>query len=393
MERVIIHMDMDAFYAAVEQCDNKSLRGKPVIVGGSSNRGVVSTASYEARQYGVHSAMPIFQARQKCPHAVFLPVRMERYREISKTVMSILDDFSPIVEQVSIDEAYLDLTGFSRRFPTPAVAGNELKKRVFSSTSLTCSVGIAPNRFLAKIASDMEKPDGLTVIRSDEVDLIIRSMPIRKVPGIGRKTSEILKAMGVIFLGDIRGISPEVLNRRVGKFGKRLKMLADGEDEILIEPHHPVKSISSETTLPKDTSHKELLKEKLIIQAEIIGERIRKKDLKGYTIILKLRRSDYQRITRNVTLNTPTSSTKTIYEQGAQLLDKMWDHHKYRLIGLGISNFTKESTVQTQLNLFEPAQEEIKSPWEDAEKAIDRIRNRFGRNAIKRARFIEKKDP
>lgn len=385
-------MDMDAFYASIEQLDNPRFLGKPVIVGGTSKRGVVSTASYEARKFGVHSAMPLFEARRKCPHAVFLPVRMGRYREISDLVMSILEDFSPVVEQVSIDEAYVDLSGHSRRFPNPELAGIEIKKRVFSATSLTCSVGIAPNRFLAKIASDMEKPDGLTVIGEEDVDAFIRSMPIRKVPGIGMVTSTTLESMGVVHLGDIRGIPVERLNRKIGKFGKRLHGLSMGEDDSPINPHHSAKSISSETTLPADTSDGQLLKDSLFFDAEIVGERIRKKQLKGYTVTLKLRRSNFQRITRSITLREPTCATRVIYETGVRLLDNIRGTHKYRLIGIGISNFIDEDK-QTQLSLFGPFQDEVETSWENAERAVDKIRDRFGRNAIKRAKFIHKKDP
>ena len=198
MNRVILHMDMDAFYAAVEQLDRPELRGRPVIVGGTSRRGVVSTASYEARQYGVGSAMPAFEAKRRLPHGVFLPVRMDRYREVSGEVMEVLQGFTPRVEQVSIDEAYLDLSGTERLYGPPEAVARAVKREILVRTRLTCSVGIAPNRFLAKIASDMDKPDGLTLIQPEDVDRFLSRLPIRKAPGIGAKTAERLEGLGSV---------------------------------------------------------------------------------------------------------------------------------------------------------------------------------------------------
>lgn len=394
MDRVILHVDMDAFYAAVEQRDRPGLRGRPVIVGGSSDRGVVSTASYEARRFGVHSAMPRFQAEQKCPHAVFLPVRMERYREASRQVMEVLDAFSPLVEQVSIDEAYLDLTGTERHAGSAEVAARKLKRRILQATALTCSVGIAPNRFLAKIASDMEKPDGLTLIRAEDVALMIRRLPVCRVPGIGPKAAVRLESLGVRFLADIRHIPRDVLQAQFGRRSRRMMDLANGMDETPVASPGQAKSISSEETLPRNTGERQALEKELLIQAERVGERVRSKGLQGWTVTLKLRRSDYTWITRSTTLKAPTSSTRTLYEHGTRLLKRALNRSgRYRLIGIGLSGLVPKRAAPEQMPLFNAGTMEERGSWEAAEEAMDTIRKRFGQQAITRGSLVAKKDP
>ena len=225
---MILHIDMDAFYASVEQLDDPRLKNKCVVVGGTSNRGVVSAASYEARRFGVRSAMPIYQARQKCPHGIFVPPRMDRYQAISKKIMTILRDFSPLVEPVSIDEAYVDITGCQRLFGEPLEIAREIKGKIWDTVNLTCSVGIAPKKFLAKIASDMQKPDGLTMIPADEVAAFVESLPVGKVPGIGNKMHRQLELLGIRALGDVRRLPQKTLLQHLGKFGARLHALACG---------------------------------------------------------------------------------------------------------------------------------------------------------------------
>lgn len=393
MERLIFHVDMDAFFAAVEELDNPDLRGLPVIVGGTSGRGVVSTASYKARKYGVHSAMPIFQARKRCPRGVFLPPRISRYREVSREVMTVLDGFSPLVEQVSIDEAYLDMTGCGRHFSSPEAAARELKKRVFERTSLTCSVGAAPNRFLAKIASDMHKPDGLTLIKQADVDPVIRTLPIGKVHGIGPRTASRLQAMGVVHLADIRRLPLRRLTQEVGAFGRRLMDLAIGVDEAPVEPLREPKSISSETTLPRDVSDLRELEDVLLAQAEVVGERLRRQGFKGSTITLKLKHSDHTQITRSTTLEEATSSTRKIFDQGRMLLSEASGGAKYRLIGIGVSHLAAAGEVFNQQSLFAGREEAMDVSWNKAEEAMDRIRSRFGKEAIVRARLFKPKNP
>ncbi|MCK4236267.1 MAG: DNA polymerase IV, partial [Candidatus Krumholzibacteria bacterium] len=291
-QRVIAHIDMDAFFASVEVLDNPELEGKPVIVGGGSKRGVVSAASYEARGFGVHSAMPIFQAKKLCPDGIFLPVRMRRYREVSRIVMGCLREFSPLVEQVSVDEAYIDLTGTEQLFGDPPEAALSIKKRVSDRTSLTCSIGVSTCKFLAKIASDMEKPDGIKVISPDEVKSFLETLPIEKVPGIGRKAGEQLSNLGVRYIGDLGRYSPDWLTQRFGKFGSWLVDIACGKDNSPVVPYTEPKSMSAEETLREDTVHKAILKKFILKQADRIGRTLRKKGFRGRTVTLKIKHSD-----------------------------------------------------------------------------------------------------
>ncbi len=387
MGRVILHIDMDAFYASVEQMDNPLLKGQPVIVGGTTNRGVVSAASYEARKYGVHSAMPIFQARRKCPRGVFLPVRMGRYKEVSRRVMQVLEGFSPLVEQISIDEAYMDATGGERLFGTPADLGREVKQRIGRTTSLTCSIGIAPNKFLAKVASDMDKPDGLTIIRPDQVQEFIARLPIEKVPGVGEKMAKGLRKCGVRFLGDVTRVSENLLTRESGKFGARLLSLARDLDGPPVVPFNEAKSVSSEQTLGEDTSDREILKKHLLMESERVGKRLRAKALKGSTVTLKLKRADFTLVTRSVTLEKPTGSTETIYRRGLELLEDLEPHGKARLIGIGVSKLTTRDGSPVQMDLFNGGSEP-EGAWEEVERAMDTIKERFGGKAITRGSVL-----
>ena len=389
MNRVILHIDMDAFYASVEQMDHPALKGKPVIVGGSSNRGVVCAASYEARKFGVRSAMPIFQARKKCPSGIYLPVRMARYQEVSGEVMDILAEFSPLVEQVSVDEAYMDISGIDRAMGSPTKTGLRIKRSIWEATSLTCSIGIAPNKFLAKIASDLEKPDGLTLIEPEEVLPFIASLPIRKVPGVGEKTVGRLGELGIHVLGDVKKIGESLLLERIGKFGSRLLDLSKGIDESSVVPYKEPKSISSEETLGKDTNDMDVLKKVLLMQSELVGRRARAKGLMGTTVTLKLKRADFRQMTRSVTIEEPTSSSNAIYEQAVELLERV-KVSKYRLIGVGLSNLVSTEDSLKQLNLFRGV-DRTKKPWTEAEKAMDAIKERFGGDAIKRGGLL--KDP
>ena len=289
---MIIHIDMDAFYASVEQLDDPGLKGKCVIVGGLSGRGVVSAASYEARKYGVHSAMPMFQARKLCPKGVYLSHRMDRYRQISETIMGLLRSFTPLVEAVSIDEAYMDVTGCRRLFGPPVEIGRQIKQAIRDAVELSCSVGIAPNMFLAKVASDMDKPDGLTVIGESEAREFIKTLPILKVPGVGKKTGGRLAAMGIETLGDVESCCSETLQKRLGRFGLRLKDLSRGVDRSRVTPYTPSKSISSERTLSVDTDEMTLLAKHLLDQAETVSRNLRGENVRAKTVMLKLKYAD-----------------------------------------------------------------------------------------------------
>jgi DNA polymerase-4 len=388
MERIVLHIDMDAFYASVEQLDHPELRGKPVIVGGSSNRGVVSAASYEARKFGVRSAMPIFQAKKRCPQGIFVPVRMRRYKEMSDQVMEILETYSPIVEQVSIDEAYLDLTGLGRLHGASERIARRIKEEIRRVTSLSCSIGIAPNKFLAKVASETNKPDGLTVIPTHDAPEVARGLPVGKVPGVGRKTVERLEKLKVIHLGDLLRVSEAELLKAVGKFAYTLLEFAQGVDDSPVVCHTDAKSISSEETFEENTNDYEVLRKELLVQAEEVGRRLRKHGLKGGTVTLKLRRADFVRITRSVSFNEPTDSTNGLYGWALKLLDAVDLSEKFRLIGIAISGFARGEDAPAQLSLFAEGGRRD-GPWREVEKAMDSITEKFGHEAIKRGSLID----
>ena len=374
---------MDAFYASVEEMDRPELRGKPVIVGGTSNRGVVSAASYEARKFGVRSAMPIFEAKRRCPHGIFIPVRMGRYQEVSRQVMHILERYSPVIEQVSIDEAYMEVSGLERLFGSPVELATRMKQEVKERTALTCSVGIAPNKFLAKIASEFRKPDGLTVISPGEAEPFAASLPIEKIPGVGKKTVDRLKAMGVSRLGHVGDLPEQVLSRAVGKFGRTLLAFARGEDDSPVVPYSDAKSISNEETLEENSDDPRILRKELLSLAENVGRRLRESGLAGSTVTLKLKRADFVLITRSLSLSKPTDSTNTLYKAGLRLLEEVELSGKFRLIGIGASKLVRTAEGQEQLELFDEESKKASS-WKSVEKAMDNIKKRFGKDAIKR---------
>jgi len=381
--RTILHLDMDAFFAAVEQRDNPGLQGRAVIVGGLSDRAVVTTASYEARRYGVHSAMPMFQARRKCPQAIIVAPRRKRYQEVSRTVMGLLREFTPLVEPVSIDEAYLDVTGCERLFGPPPLLAERIKTRIRETVALTCSIGIAPNRFLAKIASDMDKPDGLTRIAAGEVLAFTEKLPVGKVPGVGPMTLETLRRLGIRTLGELRKFPDGLLERRLGRFGRRLKSLAFGVDFTPVEPFAPAKSVSSEETLAVDTADQTVLRNQLLQQAETVGAQLRKMGLRARTITLKLKYADFSQITRSVTLPGATQAADTIFGTALNLLQAQPLARKVRLIGVGASHFLPQS-APFQMTLFDGAAQR-NAGWEKVDRTVDAISRKFGRGKVRKA--------
>lgn len=381
---MILHIDMDAFFASVEQHDNPELKGKCVLVGRDSDRGVVAAASYEARKFGVHSAMPVFQARRLCPQAVYVTPRKGRYSEVSRQIMSILSGFSPLVEPVSIDEAFVDISGCGRLYGSPAETAETIKSRIFETTCLTCSVGIAPNKFLAKIASDMNKPDGLFAIMPNEVPAFIEILPIRKVPGVGKQTRKTLETLSIDTLGDVQKYTEQFLVGRLGKFGRRLASLAAGIDPSPVIPHTPAKSISSELTLSLDTGDKQLLKHYIQHQAEEVGRQLRKKELRARTVTLKLKDTDFKQVTRSKTLTVPTQSSETIFKSALLLLDAHHLEKKIRLIGVGASGFISGGSP-VQQDLFDgPVKQN--AAWEKIDRAMDAITSKFGAESIWKAK-------
>lgn len=387
---MICHVDMDAFFASIEQMDNPSLAGKPVIVGGISDRGVVSAASYEARKFGVRSAMPVYKAKSLCPEGVFLFPRKNRYKQLSEGVMAVLDTFSPVVEQVSIDEAFLDLSGCGGLFGSYGRIGTSIKQKIRQDVGLNASVGIAPLKFLAKIASDMDKPDGLRVIAPAEVMDVIRSLPISKVPGVGPVTEKTLARMGIRFLGDLGAMRRVDLVGRIGRFGHRLHELSAGMDRSPVTPVHPVKSISSEETLAADTLDMAILERLILKQAADVGRQARKKEVFAKTVFIKLKDADFKQITRQAPLPSPTQSSELIYRVALTLLRACRLQKPVRLAGLGVSDLIGIETP-VQMTLFEETGLEqsgsAAKKWARLGDAVDAIADRFGPDVIRKARL------
>ncbi|SMC25838.1 DNA polymerase-4 [Desulfacinum hydrothermale DSM 13146] len=383
--RTIMHLDMDAFYASVEQQDFPELRGRPVVVGGGK-RGVVSAASYEARRYGIHSAMPMFQALKKCPDLLVRPVRMRRYQEVSRMIMELLRTVSPLVEPLSIDEAFVDLTGTEALHGPPRKAAQRLKEKIRRKTGLTCSVGIAPNKLLAKIASDQNKPDGLTVIAPEQVESFLADFPVAKIPGIGPTTVEKLKALGVSTCGQVLGYPVDFWTARFGdRTGRWIHERASGRDRDPVQPHRPIKSIGAENTFEEDLDSDERLFKWLLLQSERVARRLRRKGLQGRTVTLKVKYDDFKQITRSRTLPTPTDSTETLFRAVVALFQNVPRGRKIRLTGVSVSQL---SQGRGQLCLFEDRRE-MRSKRLDV--ALDTIRDRFGAQALRRGRLWDVK--
>lgn len=389
---MILHLDMDAFFASVEQLDDPSLRGRPVIVGGSSERSVVATASYEARRFGVHSAMPIVMARKLCPHGVFLPGRRARYVELSSRVMEVLSHFSPLVEQASIDEAYLDATGTERIFGDIDRLVARLKASVRKATGgLTCSVGVAPVKFLAKICSDINKPDGVYILRPEAVDNFLCSLPVRRLPGVGTRMAAKLAALGIVRVDQLRRMSVENLQGHFGKWGVVLHDRAFGRDPRPVTPEHEARSESSEMTFEQDTRDRAFLERVLLMHAERIGASLRAQGITGRTVTLKLKFADFRQITRSQTLPQPIASTQTLFDVGCRLLRAEPLSQSVRLIGLGLSGFDSAPVQLALPGIFQAAGEH--DPAEEDRRrrldaALDAVRDRFGRNAVVRGRLF-----
>jgi len=377
--RFIVHIDMDAFFASVEKLDNPDLKDKPVIVGGLGKRGVVATASYEARRYGIKSAMPILKARKLCPDGIYLPPRFERYREISKKIQQILLSYTPKIEPISLDEAFLDLTETVDSFDLAVAKAAKIQIEIKEKLGLTCSVGVAPNKFLAKLASDMRKPNGFTVIRKEEIEDVLRDLPISRMWGVGRITEKKLNDMGVKTIGELKKIPKSRLKDAFGKQGENLYRLARGIDESPVEPYHPVKSISQEMTFDEDIKDSEKIKLYIARLSEEVGEALRKKGLRARTVKIKVRFSDFTTITRQLSFDIPTSSTGMIRSLARKLFEeKVAGNKKVRLIGVGVSNLTGKK--EGQLYLFPKAEEKL----EKIDYLLDMIRERFGKNSIRR---------
>nr|WP_300003098.1 DNA polymerase IV [Tissierella sp.] len=339
----ILHIDMDAFYASVEERDNPSLKGKPLIVGGSSNHGIVTTANYEARKYGIHSAMPIFMAKQMCPRGIFVPTRIKRYRDVSREVFSVLHKFTDTMEQVSVDEAYLDLSKVEGDKLEACLA---MKKEVLSKTGLTLSMGLSYNKFLAKLGSDWNKPDGIKIITPDMVPEILLPLTVKKIHGIGRKTAKKLNDIGIYLVEDLIELSEEFIVELLGKHGTEIYYRIRGHDNRKLETERERKSLGTETTFETATRAKEELKKYIYEFSLEIESDLKLKNLQGKTITLKLKDDKFISKTRSKTLDYEISASKEIYDLATMLLDEVDIENKIRLIGVTISNLSNRDKIQ-----------------------------------------------
>ena len=374
--RWIMHIDMDAFFASVEQLDNPELKGKPLIVGGQSCRGVVSTCSYEARKFGVHSAMPMVEARRLCPHAEFLPGRMWRYEEVSREIMRIFHEEAPLVEQLSIDEAFLDVSGMERLHKDVRNVGWRIKERIKNEIGLTCSVGLAPNKFLAKMASDLQKPDGFTVITHEEARSFIAPLPVTKIFGIGGAAKQMLAQFGIATIGQLANADRSILQKVFGKNADKVQLLAMGLDDRPVIPETAPKSIGRETTFEKDLYTFEDCKAAILELSGQTGFRLRNKGYSGRTVTLKVKFKDFKIITRSISSEGDISCDEEIFSLAVKLLKDVAYENGVRLLGVTVSNLQDGSCGSL---CFE---ENTKLLQRNA--AVDNLKKRFGENIIAR---------
>jgi DNA polymerase-4 len=380
--RAIAHVDMDAFYASVEQRDRPELRGRPVIVGADPRgRGVVSAASYEARVFGVRSAMPITKAARLCPHGVFLPVDMDKYARVSDEIMAILGEYSPLVEAVSVDEAFLDLTGTDSLFGPPPDAVRRVKHRIREQTGLTASAGLATNKFIAKIASDLDKPDGLVIVPPGREAAFLAPLPIERLWGVGKATARALAALGVESIGQLQRLPRATLVSRLGAHGADLHDLAFGRDERAVEPWTAPKSMGAETTFERDTEDRARLDTTLRGQAERVARELRAGGVAAARVTLKLRYADFHTITRSHT-GDPTQDGLELYRRVAALLVRERLTQPVRLIGLAASALGPPGAGQ--LGLLDP--NAVRR--ERLAQVVDGITGRFGAGAIRPATLL-----
>jgi DNA polymerase-4 len=352
--RKIVHIDMDAFYASVEQRDDPYLRGKPVVVAWRGNRSVVCAASYEARRFGVRSAMPAVRAERLCPEAIFLPPDFPRYRAVSRMVREIFKQHTDLIEPLSLDEAYLDVTENKTGLPTATRVAWAIREQIREELHLTASAGVAPNKFLAKIASDWKKPDGLFVIQPEDVDAFLLPLPVGRIPGVGKVTEEKLVKLGIRMVGDLRAIEKSTLEDRFGRYGQRLYELARGIDLSPVIPDRPTQSVSAEDTFEQDVPLAET--EPLIRHlAEKTWAASRKESRIARTVVLKLKTSDFKILTRSLTPPHPPSSCEELTAMALQLRERVSldSHTRYRLVGVGLSNFHEPEEASAQPELFE----------------------------------------
>lgn len=374
--RAIIHVDMDAFYASVELLDAPELADQPIIVGGLGPRGVVATANYPARVFGVHSAMPMGQARRLCPQAQFIRPRMSRYRELSASIFTVFEEFTPLVEGLSLDEAFLDVTGSLKLFGNQKRIGQEIKDRIHDRTGLTASVGISHNKFLAKLASDAQKPDGLVLVRPEDILAFLDPMPIRRLWGIGKQTAPKLKSRGILTIGQLRHADITVVRPVLGNRAEHFLKLSRGEDHREVQPVRPDKSISHEVTFDTNVLDRQELLSELLRQSENVAARLRRQELMARTVVVKIRDGSFHTVTRSRSMLACSNSTRTLYRMARALFQSWRDQHRttaVRLLGMGVSGL---ETLQTDENA---RGDQLDSRSEkNLDQVFDRINQRYG---------------
>ncbi|MFH1665316.1 MAG: DNA polymerase IV [Candidatus Omnitrophota bacterium] len=383
-ERYIVHVDMDAFFASVEERDDPGLRGRPIVVGadpkGGTGRGVVAACSYAARKYGIHSAMPISTAYKKCPSAAFIVPHMSKYSRVSREIFGILERFTPDIEPVSVDEAFMDITGSYRHFGTPVSSCRKIKETIKKETGLTASIGLAPNKMTAKIASDIRKPDALVVVTREGLLEFLHPLNVGKLWGVGEKTREALKGMGINTIGDLARREPEELERIFGRNGRHAWELARGIDERTVEAADTVKSVSNEHTFERDTLNRDEVLDALMALSEKVSRRLRKSGLKGRTVTLKIRFSDFRTYTRSETLRSPTNFVDDIYPGACAKLGEFdIGKNAVRLLGVGVSNLHDASE---KLDFFDDDTAKA-GKKENLHTALGHILDKFGEESIR----------
>lgn len=379
---MILHVDMDAFYASVEERENPSLVGQPVIVGGTAaGRGVVAAANYEARKFGIHSAMASARAERLCPHAVVLKPRLDYYAAVSRQIRDIFEQFTPLVEPPSLDEAFLDVTGSEALFGPAEEIGRQIKRRIRSELRLVASVGVALNRFVAKIASDLQKPDGFVVVEAGEAQSFLDPLPVSRLWGVGKVTGQVFERLAIRTIGQLRQLPLTTLNQLFGASGEHYWRLAHGLDDRPVAPDREAKSISNETTFAEDISDPEVLRAWLVELVEQVSRRMRSHGIRGRTVELKVRFADFKTISRSLTLAEPTNITQELLEAGVELLTTRLPpgHQSVRLLGFGVNNLDDSGTSQQQL-FDEPERERDR----ELDRVADQITAKFGKQAIRR---------
>lgn len=372
----IMHVDMDAFYASVEQRDHPEWRGKPIIVGGSSPRGVVATASYEARRYGVHSALAGKIARERCPDGIFVAPRMSVYRAVSRQIREVLLRYAPEIEPLSLDEAFLDVSGMGAHFASLQDLGRAVQRDIYAATELTASVGIAPNKFLAKLASDLHKPNGLVVIPYGREREILAPLPVRKLWGVGGKTEAVLVRAGLTTVGAVAAATPLQLERLVGSYGRTLHELAQGKDDRPVEGHRQRKSLGEEETYPEDLHDEELIFRYLQRYCDLVAAGLRQEGLRARTVTLKLRTGSYKTVTRSVTVAEPMDLQQELYFHVRELYNRIKRKEGVRLLGVTASNLV---SAEEEVSLFPGERERQRQ----VARTLDSLREKFGEQAVR----------